>query len=184
MKSYDFLNTDFKLPADVFISIVKARWHRDITDKMLKETESLLTGKGFEKVYASVGESSFIPDSLGLISQTEEDCGRKFMVTEVAGTYEIPLVIQKQIAAIESEEISWGFIAIGCVIKGETDHNVYINNAVAQGLMKIMIENELPVGFGIITAPNKSLAEARTSKAKEATLAVLDLIAQGYGTLY
>ncbi len=179
MKSHDFLKTDFKLPPDIFLSIVKTRWHNDITDVMLQETESFLTGKGFSKYYA--GSSEFIPDALTLISEVPENPGRKYLVTEVPGAYEIPLIIQKQISAIENTQITWGFIAIGCVIKGETDHNIYINNAVVQGLMNIMLTEKIPVGFGIITAPNKALAEARTSKAKEATLAVLDLISQGYG---
>lgn len=44
-------------------------------------------------------------------------------------------------------------ITIGCVIKGETDHDVYINQAVAEGLMQLNITHHRPVLFGVLT-PN------------------------------
>ena len=53
------------------------------------------------------------------------------------------------------------FIALGCVIKGETPHFDYISKTTFDGLMKLSIENKKPIGNGIITALNKDQARAR-----------------------
>ena len=47
-----------------------------------------------------------------------------------------------------------GFIALGCVIKGETPHFDFISKTTFEGLMKLSIENKKPIGNGIITSLN------------------------------
>ena len=54
-----------------------------------------------------------------------------------------------------------GVIALGCIIKGETDHDVYISNAVANGLMNVSIQKEKPVIFGVLTTNNSNQALER-----------------------
>jgi 6,7-dimethyl-8-ribityllumazine synthase len=72
-------------------------------------------------------------------------------------------------------------VCLGCVIKGETDHDAYINHAVAQGLSNITIKYEVPVAFGLLTPNNDRQAKERAggkhgNKGKEAALAALQMI--------
>ena len=79
----------------------------------------------------------------------------KYSIKEVPGVFEIPTVISRNIKKYD------GFIALGCVIKGETPHFDYISKTTFDGLMKLSIENKKPIGNGIITALNKDQARAR-----------------------
>ncbi len=79
----------------------------------------------------------------------------KYSIKEVPGVFEIPAVISRNIKKYD------GFIALGCVIKGETPHFDYISKTTFEGLMKLSIENKKPIGNGIITALNKDQARAR-----------------------
>ena len=78
-----------------------------------------------------------------------------YLIKEVPGVFEIPVVISRNIKKYDA------FIALGCVIKGETPHFDYISKTTFEGLMKLSIENKKPIGNGIITALNKNQARAR-----------------------
>tara|TARA_B100000575_G_C23014246_1_gene584151 strand:- start:530 stop:958 length:429 start_codon:yes stop_codon:yes gene_type:complete len=79
----------------------------------------------------------------------------------VPGVFEIPVTIMKNIKKYD------GFIALGCVIKGQTPHFNYICDSTFNGIMKIAIENSKPIGNGIITCNNKKQAIARSSNFKD-----------------
>lgn len=68
---------------------------------------------------------------------------------DVPGSYELSYGSQVYAAKDEIDAV----IAIGCVIQGETKHNDYINNAVAQGLTDVSLKYNKPVIFGVLT-PN------------------------------
>jgi 6,7-dimethyl-8-ribityllumazine synthase len=68
---------------------------------------------------------------------------------DVPGSYELSYGSQVYAAKEEIDAV----IAIGCVIQGETKHNDYINNAVAQGLTAVSLKYNKPVIFGVLT-PN------------------------------
>ena len=74
---------------------------------------------------------------------------------EVPGVFEIPVVISKNLNNYD------GFLALGCVIKGETPHFELITKATFDGLMNLSIESKKPIGNGIITALNKNQAFER-----------------------
>ena len=90
----------------------------------------------------------------------------------VPGVFEIPVTISKNIKKFD------GFLALGCVIKGETPHFNFISQSSTDAIMKISIENRKPVGNGIITCLNMQQAIARKKKGREAALAVLSVISQ------
>ena len=91
----------------------------------------------------------------------------------VPGVFEIPVTIAKNIKKYD------GFIALGCVIKGETPHFDFISKSTTDALMKLSIENKKPIGNGIITCLNKSQAEIRSKiKGKEAAEAVISVLSQ------
>ena len=88
----------------------------------------------------------------------------KFLV--VPGVFEIPFVISKNIKKFD------GFVALGCVIKGQTPHFEFISNAVTQGIMNLSIVSKKPIGNGILTCLNKKQAIHRMKKGKEAARAI------------
>ena len=97
-----------------------------------------------------------ISTSLSTDAQITLDFAKiKYSVKEVLGVFEIPVVISKNIKKYD------GFIALGCVIKGQTPHFDYISKTTFDGLMKLSIENKKPIGNGIITALNIEQAYAR-----------------------
>lgn len=97
-------------------------------------------------------------------------------IIRVPGSFEIPLACQKLAMSKKFD----GLIALGCVIKGETDHYYYIAGEASKGVMDVILKFNIPIGFGIITTNNLKQAQARSSgksnKGREAALAVLEMI--------
>ena len=90
---------------------------------------------------------------------------------EVPGVFEIPVVISKYIDKFD------GFIALGCVIKGETPHFDFISSSTTNAIMRISIDKKKPIGNGIITCLNKKQAEVRSKhKGREAVEAVIAIL--------
>ena len=71
-----------------------------------------------------------------------------------------------------------GFIALGCVIKGETPHFEFISTASTNAIMKLSIDSKKPIGNGIITCLSMKQAKARKKKGAEAANAVLSVLSQ------
>ncbi len=90
------------------------------------------------------------------------------IIKTVPGVFEIPVVIARNIKKYD------GFIALGCIIKGETPHFDFISKAATDAIMKLSIENKKPIGNGIITCLNKKQAIVRSkTKGQEAAKAVV-----------
>ena len=79
-------------------------------------------------------------------------------IKEVPGAFDIPGAVSRIIKKNEAQLV----ITLGCVIKGDTDHYHYICDAVSNGIMKLTIEAEIPILFGVLTCQNKELAYARS----------------------
>ena len=96
----------------------------------------------------------------------------KYKIIPVPGVFEIPVVIAKNVKKYD------GFIALGCVIKGETPHFNFISQAATDAIMKLSIDYKKPIGNGIITSLNKLQAAQRSKKkggeAANAVIKVLD----------
>ena len=94
-----------------------------------------------------------------------------FKIILVSGAFEIPFVISKNIKKYHA------FIALGCVIKGQTPHFDFICNATFNALMKLSVDKKKPIGNGIITCLNMSQAKKRSiKKGEEASNAIFKLI--------
>ena len=96
-------------------------------------------------------------------------------IISVPGVFEIPVVISKNIKKYD------GFVALGCVIKGETPHFDFISQASTNAIMNLSIKYKKPISNGIITCLNKKQAIARSSnnnknKGLEASKAVLSVL--------
>ena len=99
----------------------------------------------------------------------------KFNAVKVPGVFEIPVVISKNIKKYD------GFIALGCVIRGETPHFDFISQACSIGLMQASLETSKPVLFGVLTTENEQQAKDRASaekqnKGRELALSALQMV--------
>ena len=93
------------------------------------------------------------------------------IIKTVPGVFEIPVVIAQNIKRYD------GFVALGCVIKGETPHFEFISSATTNAIMKLSIDYKKPIGNGIITCLNMKQAIVRSeTKGQEAAKAVLSVL--------
>lgn len=123
----------------VRVAVVRARFNEKITDGLLR----------------------------GCLRGLQE-CGvtkNDIVVHEVPGSFEIPFTasLLGEIARFDV------IIALGAVIKGETKHDEYIANAVAEGITHASIEKEVPIIFGVITPNNfeQAVIRSRNDKANK-----------------
>jgi 6,7-dimethyl-8-ribityllumazine synthase len=111
--------------------------------------------------------SGLLKSSLKLIPKS---CNIK--IINVPGVFEIPVTISKNLKKYDA------FIALGCVIKGETPHFDFISQASTDAIMKLSIDSKKPIGNGIITCLNMKQAIARKKKGAEAAAAVMSVLSQ------
>ena len=92
----------------------------------------------------------------------------------VPGVFEIPVTISKNIKKYD------GFIALGCVIKGQTPHFKFISTSTINAIMHLSITNKKPISNGIITCLSKRQALDRSrkgnNKGEESARAILSLL--------
>ncbi len=139
-------------PERLKIGIVQARWNMAITDKMADECLKALQDSG-------------IPVE-------------NIFHEMVPGSFELPLGAQYLESTVQPDAV----ICLGCVIKGETDHDVFINQGITSAIMGLNLRYGKPFVFGVLTVNNEAQAFARAdgsreNKGKEAAHAALEMIA-------
>ncbi|MEQ8503815.1 MAG: 6,7-dimethyl-8-ribityllumazine synthase [Rhodospirillales bacterium] len=126
-------------------------------------------------------ESRYYPDIAdGLIAGAVpmvEDAGYSIERLEVPGVFEIPAAIRH---AAKSGAYA-GFLAFGCVIRGETSHYDHICNEASRAIMDLTMQDGLALGFGVLTCENGDQAAVRAdpngkNKGAEAARACLAMI--------
>ena len=113
----------------------------------------------------------------GVIKVLKSHSITKIKIINVPGIFEIPILISKNIKNFDA------FIALGCVIKGETPHFEFISQATINAIMSISINKNKPIGNGIITCLNQKQALIRSNpnnknkggEAANATISILGL---------
>ena len=112
--------------------------------------------------------------SKGLLNSAKEILPKSSLIKiiNVPGVFEIPVTISKNIKKYDA------FLALGCVIKGQTPHFDFISQASTDAIMKLSIEYKKPIGNGIITCLNMHQAIARKKKGREAAQAVISVLSQ------
>ncbi len=93
-------------------------------------------------------------------------------IITVPGVFEIPVTISKNLKKFDA------FLALGCVIKGQTPHFDFISQASTNAIMDISVSQKKPVGNGIITCLNMKQAKERKNKGAEAANAVVSILSQ------
>ena len=92
---------------------------------------------------------------------------------EVPGAFEIPVMISKLIKRYD------GFIAVGCIIKGQTKNFDLISEAITNGIMQLAIKEKKPIGNAILTCFNINQAKNRFDRGAEAANAVISVLHNG-----
>jgi len=90
-------------------------------------------------------------------------------VQYVAGAVEIPLVLQHMAKSGKYQAL----LAIGCVIRGATPHFDYVCSFVNQGILRVQLDESMPIGFGVLTCNNETEANERMHLGSEHLDAVL-----------
>ena len=93
-------------------------------------------------------------------------------IIKVPGVFEIPVTISKNLKKFDA------FLALGCVIKGQTPHFDFISQASTNAIMDISVSQKKPIGNGIITCLNMKQAKTRRNKGAEAANAVVTILKQ------
>jgi 6,7-dimethyl-8-ribityllumazine synthase len=113
-----------------------------------------------------------------------DEAGATHEVVRVAGAFELPGAVRLALKAMaRAGGPRWdGFVALGCVVRGETDHYDHICRETARGIMDLTVQFGAPVAFGVLTVHDETQAEARArddemNKGAEAARAVLAQIA-------
>ena len=105
-----------------------------------------------------------------IFSSSSRDLKIYFKKIEVSGVFEIPVSIARNINKYDA------FIALGCVVKGQTPHFNFIAQSSTDAIMKLSVDKRKPIGNGIITCLNKKQANMRKKKGKEAASAVISVL--------
>ena len=132
------------------IGIVAAEFHPDITGRMLDGALNALRQCGVKK--------------------------GNIKVLRVPGSFEVPFGCLK---LLNKRRAFDALVALGCIVKGETNHDHYIASAVSEGIMDLSLAHSVPIGFGIITANTLAQANARSTgnmnRGKDAALAAVEM---------
>jgi 6,7-dimethyl-8-ribityllumazine synthase len=123
-----------RLAAPACVALVVSRYHAEITEGMANSAGATLRAAG-------------VPE-------------RNLVVIDAPGAFELPLLAQ---AAAERADVD-AVLCFGLVLKGETDHDRHIADAVAHGLVRVALESGKPVLFGVLTCATPAQAEARAKR--------------------
>lgn len=124
-------------------------------------------------------ESRFYPDITDLLVEGAvaalDETSASWERLEVPGTFEVPAVINMALDRYD------GFIALGCVIRGETTHYDYVCGESARGLQELALHKHAAIGYGILTVENREQAIVRADpkqrdKGRDAVVACLRMI--------
>ena len=112
-----------------------------------------------------------------------DEAGATYDVVTVPGALEIPGAIAMAADAPKNKKSPYdGYVALGCVIQGETYHFEIVSNESARGLMDLTVQRTLAIGNGILTVDSEAQAKARIGgahghKGADAAKAALAMIA-------
>ena len=108
------------------------------------------------------------------------EAGATFLTLDVAGAFELPQAIR---IALRGREKFEGYVALGCIVKGETDHYDFICQATMAGMMDVALQFGLATGTGLLTvdtlaqAIERSRPDGHNKGAEAAAAALLQIVA-------
>jgi 6,7-dimethyl-8-ribityllumazine synthase len=151
---------------------------------MSNTIEGTLVAAGLETVIIASRFNSFIVEKLvegakdALIRHGAAP--QSIQVVWVPGAWEIPLVAQAVIGKRKGSS-NFGVVAVGCVIRGGTDHYAHVSGEVQKGIAQVSWQTGVPIGNGVLTVESLEQAIERAgskmgNKGAEAALAVVETL--------
>lgn len=152
--------SDIRLLKDACVVIIRTEWNAEAVNKLEEGCRKVLTEKKVQH-----------------------------MIISVPGAFEIPFAIKSYWEAHKyKDDKPCAFIALGCVLRGDTPHFDYVCKAVTDGVLQLNISLPVPTIFGVLTVDNQQQIDERTGgkhghKGQEAAVTALKMIAlqQSYG---
>lgn len=138
-----------------------------------KDASKIKIGIVMSEYYADVITARLLSGALQVLKKWNVS-EKNIVIARVPGCFEIPygcitLLKQKKYDTL---------IALGCIVKGETDHDRYIASAVSRGIMDLIVAYQVPIAFGVLTVNTLAQAKARSTgknnKGAEAAIAALE----------
>lgn len=138
---------------DACIVLVKTEWNAAIADELEK----------------------------GAITELQKHPIKKIITITVPGAVEIPFAIKSFWENTDKKKRPDAFIALGCVVRGDTPHFEYVCKAVTDGVVQLNLSLPVPVIFGVLTVNNDEQAKERIGgkhghKGEEAAVTALKMI--------
>jgi len=115
----------------LLVGIVVSEWNQEVTNTLLEGCRQTLLDHGVVQ--------------------------ENLQVVHVPGSYELPIAARFLLKANQMDAV----ICLGCIIKGETEHDVHIANAVSNGLMQLSLTSGVPCIFGVLTTNDEQQAKDR-----------------------
>ena len=142
------------LKKDAFIVLVKTEWNAAIVDELEKGCREKLISFKIKKI----------------------------ITVTVPGAFEIPFAIKNYWSNAAKKKRPDAFIALGCVIRGDTPHFDYVCKAVTDGVVQLNLLLPVPTIFGVLTVDNEDQAKERIGgkhghKGEEAAVTAIKMLA-------
>jgi 6,7-dimethyl-8-ribityllumazine synthase len=149
----NLLNTGIPIKKDACIVLVKTEWNAAVVDELERGCRNELEKQGVTKI----------------------------ITLTVPGAFEIAFAIKNHWLNCKKKQRPDAFIALGCVIKGDTPHFDYVCKAVTDGVMQLNLLLPVPTIFGVLTVNNDEQAKERIGgshghKGEEAAVTVLKMM--------
>lgn len=146
-------NTGILHVEDACIVLVKTEWNASVVDQLER----------------------------GCIAQLEQHKVKKIIVITVPGAVEIPFAIKSYWENTGKKHRADAFIALGCVVRGDTPHFEYVCQAVTSGVTQLNLTLPVPTIFGVLTVNTDDQARERIGgkhghKGEEAAITALKMI--------
>jgi 6,7-dimethyl-8-ribityllumazine synthase len=149
----NLMNTGIPLKKDACIVLVKTEWNAAVVDELER----------------------------GCRNELEKHKVKTIITITVPGAFEIPFAIKNHWLNCKKKKRPDAFIALGCVIKGDTPHFEYVCKAVTDGVVQLNLLLPVPTIFGVLTVNNDEQAKERIGgrhghKGEEAAVTALKMI--------
>jgi 6,7-dimethyl-8-ribityllumazine synthase len=156
----------------------------EVANSKLLNTEAGILQKDACVVIVRTEWNAAIVDELekGCLAKLQEAEVKNVCVINVPGAFEIPFAIKKYWESFKyKDDRPQAFIALGCVLRGDTPHFDYVCKGVTDGVMHLNLSLPVPVIFGILTVDNQQQADERIGgkhghKGEEAAITALKMI--------
>jgi 6,7-dimethyl-8-ribityllumazine synthase len=156
----------------------------DVTNsKLLKIDAGILDVQDACVVLVKTEWNSGIVDELErvCVEELHKNKIKKIVCLTVPGAVEIPFAVLSYLESVTKKKRPDAFIALGCVIKGDTPHFDYVCKMITEGVLQLNLSLPMPTIFGVLTVDDEEQAKERTGgrhghKGREAAITALKMI--------